>query len=295
MKRPPAGTIPHNFLGLDEKYARYHDARFVMVPVPYDSASSYMPGARHGPAAVISASYHLEWFDEELEAECYKCGIATLQALEVNLDGPKAMHEDLFKHTRRIVRDGKFPFGLGGDHSITSALVRAVMTKRRKLSILQIDAHLDLRDRFLGSAHAHACVMRRSFEMGASIVPVGIRAVSPSEHRFLKRNPVDPITSRDCHMEDDWVDRVLNALGDNVYVTIDIDAFDPAFAPGTGTPEPGGLDWYQVTGLLRLVAAEKNIVGADIVEVMPIPGQVVTEFLAARLAYKLIAYIQDKN
>ena len=291
-------TIPNNFLGLPDKYSRYADARFVVLPIPYDSAASYQPGARNGPAAIMSSSYHLEWFDEELEAEMYKCGIATLEALEPNLTGPEAMQKDIFTYARRAVRDGKFVFGFGGDHSVTLGLYRAAKTKHKTLSILQIDAHLDLRDDFMGSPHAHACVMRRAVELGAHIVPVGIRAVSPEEHRFLKRKtakqgrPITPITARDCHMQDDWVDRVLGDLGDNVYVTIDIDGFDPSFAPGTGTPEPGGLDWYQVTGLLRLVAAEKNIVGADIVEVIPLPGQVVTEFLAARLAYKLMAYIQ---
>ncbi|MFQ5495146.1 MAG: agmatinase [Phycisphaerae bacterium] len=294
MKRRPTDTIPHNFLGLNEKYSDYNAARFAVLPVPYDAAASFLPGARHAPAAIINASYHLEWFDEELEVEAYDCGVATLDALEPSLDGPEAMHERIFKHARRVVRDGKIPIGLGGDHSVTAGLVRAVMTKHKKLSVLQIDAHLDLRDRFLGSRFAHACVMRRCLEMGATIVPVGIRAVSPSEHRFVKRHPIEPITARDCHMEDEWIDRVLNGLGEKVYVTMDIDAFDPSFAPGTGTPEPGGLDWYQVTGLLRLVAAEKRIVGADIVEVLPIPGQVVTEFLAARLAYKLMAYIQHE-
>ena len=292
-------TIPFNFLGLDPRHSAYDSARFVVLPIPYDLATTYMPGARKGPAAIISASHHLEWFDEELEAECYKCGIATLDALEPNVDGPAAMERDIFRMARRVVRDGKFPLALGGDHSITLGLVRATMTKHKKLSVLQIDAHLDLRNEYLGSPRCHACVMRRVFEHGAKIVPVGIRAVSPEEHRFLKKNPIEPITARDCYMEavtdcaeDDWIDRALNALGETVYVTIDIDAFDPACAPGTGTPEPGGLDWFQVTALLRLVAAEKNVVGADIVEVMPVPGQVVTEFLAARLAYKLMGYIE---
>ena len=288
-------TLPRNFLGIPKRYSRYDGARFAVLPVPYDQAASYMPGARHGPEAVISASDHVEWFDEELQGEFYRCGIATMDAIEPNLDGPAVMEQALFRAAKRVVRDGKFLFSLGGDHSISAGLVRAVMTKYRKLSVLQIDAHLDLRDSFLGSAHAHACVMRRVLEMGASVVPVGIRTAAQEEHRFLKRGPVSPITARDCHMEDDWVDRVLNALGDTVYVTIDIDGFDPAYAPGTGTPEPGGLDWYQVIGLLRLVAAEKNIVAADIVEVMPIPGQVVTEFLAARLAYKLMVYVQQRS
>lgn len=285
-------TLPNNFLGLDEKYSRYDDARFAVLPIPYDSTTSYLSGARKGPAAIISASQQLEWFDEELQAECYKCGIATLDPVEPDMMGPEAMHEALYKHARRVVRDGKFLLGLGGEHGISSALVRAVMSKHKKLSVLQIDAHCDLRESYQHSRYSHACVMRRIVELGASVVPVGIRALAPEEHRYLKRSPIDPITARDCHMDDDWVDRALDALGDTVYVTIDIDAFDPAFAPGTGTPEPGGLDWYQVTALLRLVAAEKTVVGADIVEVMPIPHQAVTEFLAARLAYKLMVYVQ---
>lgn len=286
-------TIAHNFLGIDPKYADYAKARFAVLPVLYDSASSYGSGARHGAPAIISASHHVEWFDEELERECHKIGIATLDAVQPNLDGPKAMEGDLYRMARRLVRDGKFPFGLGGDHSVSAGLIRGVMSKHKKLSILQIDAHLDLRNEFLGSRYAHACVMRRSHELGANIVPVGIRAVDAAEHRYCRAHGIEPITARDCAMEEDWLDRAINALGDTVYITIDIDAFDPAYAPGTGTPEPGGLDWYQVIGLLRLVAAEKNVVGADIVEVMPLPGQVVTEFLAARLAYKLMCYVAD--
>jgi agmatinase len=284
-------AIPFNFLGLEERHSRYKDARVAVLPVPYDSAASYASGTRNGPHAVIAASHHCEFFDEELMRDCHTIGVTTLDAVEPTAEGPQAMHEALFKHAARPVRDGKFLFGLGGDHSISSALVRAVMTKHKKLSVLQIDAHGDLRDTFQGSPYSHASVMRRIVDLGATIVPVGIRAICAEERRFMAQRRIEPITARDCHSTDDWVDRALKALGDVVYVTIDIDGFDPAYAPGTGTPEPGGLDWYQVTGLLRLVAAEKRVVGADIVEVMPLPGQVVTEFLAARLAFKLMSYV----
>jgi len=287
-------TMPQNFLGLPARYSDYRRARFTVLPIPYDSTTSFQTGTREGPAAIIRASQQVELFDEELETECHKAGVATLDPLIPNMASPKAMHEDVFVAAKRIVRDGKFLIGLGGEHSITSGLVRAVMTRHKKLSVLQIDAHLDLRDSWEGAAHSHACVMRRCLELGAKIVPVGIRNVSLEEHRFLKRRKIEVVTARQCHADDDWVDRVLNALGETVYITIDIDGFDPSFAPGTGTPEPGGLDWYQVTGLLRLVAAEKTVVGADIVEVMPLPGQAVTEFLAARLAYKLISYVQTR-
>lgn len=266
-------------------------ARFAVLPIPYDSTSSFLAGSRGGPAAIIAASYHLEDFDEELEIEPRRAGIVTLDPVEPNVDGPESMQAEIAKVARRAMRDGKFVFGLGGDHSVTGGLVRAAIGKHRKLSVLQIDAHCDLRDSYHGSRFSHACVMRRVLDMGASVVPVGIRSISPEEHRFMRRAKIEPVKARACHMDDDWVDRVLNALGDTVYITIDIDGFDPAYAPGTGTPEPGGLDWYQVTGLLRLVAAEKRIVGADLVEVMPIGGQVVTEYLAAKLVYKLMGYI----
>lgn len=286
-------SVPNNFLGLEAKHSDPAQSKYVVLPIPYDSSTSFHVGTRNGPAAIIEASQHVETFDDETGLEAWKPGIATLDPLEPDMSGPEGMHERIFKAARRIVRAGQFPLALGGEHSVTSGLVRAAMTKHKKLSILQIDAHLDLRDTFHGAKHSHACVMRRCVEMGASVVPVGIRSVSPEENRYLKKADIDVISARDCFEDDDWVERVLNALGDTVYVTLDIDGFDPAFAPGTGTPEPGGLDWYQVTGLLRLVAAEKRIVGADVVEVTPIPGQVVTQYLAARLAYKLVCYMEE--
>ena len=288
-------TIPNNFLGLEPRWSSYDTARFAVLPVPYDSAATFHVGTRFGPSAIITASQHVELFDEELETECHKAGIATLDPIEPNIAGPQAMHEDLYRFARRIVRNGKFLFGLGGDHSISSALVRAVTTKHKKLSVLQIDAHDDLRDTFYGSSYAHACVMRRICDLGVSIVPVGTRSVSPEGHRFMRRNRIETVTARQCREGDEWVDVVLDRLGDKVYVTIDIDGFDPAYAPGTGTPEPGGLDWFKVTALLRRVAVEKTVVAADLVEVMPIPGQAVTESLAARLAYKLMCYVQVKK
>jgi len=316
--------LPNNFLGLPARYCDYARAKFAVLPIPYDSTTSFQTGTREGPAAIIRASQQVELFDEELEGEFYKTGIATLDSIVPNMTGPAAMHEDIYAAARKVVRDGKTIIGLGGEHSITSGVIRAIMGKYKKLAILQIDAHLDLRNEWEGTPYSHASVMRRCLDLGASLVSVGIRNVSLDEQQFLRRagsarregkrradraqhsmprpiakgnkgGTVEVVTARQAHMDDDWVDRAINALGDNVFVTIDIDGFDPAYAPGTGTPEPGGLDWYQVTGLLRLVAAEKNIVGLDVVEVMPIPGQAVTEFLAARLIYKLIGYIQART
>ena len=285
-------SIPNNFLALDENDSRYRSARFAVLPIPYDCTTSFLSGSRNGPAAIIAASPHIECFDEELEQEFVSAGIATLDALSPNVAGPEAMQADILKAARRVVRDGKFLISFGGDHSITPALVRAVMSKHKRLCVLQIDAHCDLRNRYHGSQYSHACAMRRIVELDVSIMPVGIRAMADEERRFMERKRIRPITARECMEDDGWIDRAIDGLSDVVYVTIDIDGFDPSCAPGTGIPEPGGLDWFQVTKLLRRVAKQRTIVAADIVEVMPIPGQVVTEFLAARLACKLMAYVQ---
>lgn len=285
-------TAPDNFLGLPARLADYRRARFAVLPIPYDGTASFLAGARLGPRAIIAASQQVELYDHELGGEFAAAGVATLPPLLPNMSGPQAMHEDIFKAARPIVRAGKFLLSLGGEHGITSGLVRAVRSRHKDISVLQIDAHADLRDEYEGSPYSHACVMRRIHELGVKLVGVGIRNYSAEEARFMKRVGIKPITAVQCHTADDWIDRTLQDLTDHVYVTIDIDGFDPAYAPGTGTPEPGGLDWYDVTTLLQNVAVEKTIIAADIVEVMPIPGQAVTEFLAAKLAYKLISFVQ---
>ncbi len=287
--------IPDNFLGLDPEFSDPASARYAILPIPYDATTSYLAGARDGPRAVITASQQVEWFDEELEIEGHSAGIATLDPVEPDLSSPDGMHQRVFNEARRVVKQGKFLFGLGGEHSITSGLVRALMTRRRRLSVLQIDAHADLRDTYQGSGYSHACVMRRVHDLGANLVPVGIRSFSAKEHGFMKRAAITPITARQCHDTNDWIERAVDSLSENVYITIDIDGLDPAFAPGTGTPEPGGLSYYQVLDLLAAVTKAKTVLGADVVEVRPVPGQAVTEFLAARLMYKLICYTQSSE
>ena len=287
-----AATLPNNFLGLEPRFSDYRSARYAVLSVPYDSTTSFQAGTRMGPSAIIAASQQVELFDEELGGEFYRTGIATLDPLMPNMAGPEAMHADIFDYARRVVRDGKFPLTLGGEHSITSGLVRAVATRHKKFSVLQIDAHADLRDEYEGTPYSHASVMRRVLDHAVTIVPVGIRNYSRQEHVFIKKAGIEPISARECRESVEWMDRVLERLTDRVYVTIDIDGLDPAYAPGTGTPEPGGLEWYQVIDLLHRVTREKTMVGADIVEVAPIAGHHATEFLAAKLAYKLIAFTQ---
>ncbi|MCA9256935.1 MAG: agmatinase [Phycisphaerales bacterium] len=281
-----------NFLGLEPRYSDPKKSRYAVLPIPYDATTSFLGGTRNGPRAILSASQQVEWFDEEFEKEFHRVGIHTLDPIAPNAAGPEAMHNDIFRVAKRVVGAGKFLIGLGGEHSITSALVKAVMSKHRSVSVLQIDAHADLRDEYEGTPYSHASVMRRVLELGVPIVPVGIRNYSLDEYRFMKRRGFSPISARETRENPEWIEQAISSLTDNVYVTVDIDGFDPAYAPGTGTPEPGGLDWYQVTDLIRAVAMEKTIVGADVVEVIPIPGSVQTEFLAAKLIYKLIAQIE---
>ncbi len=286
---------PDNFLGLPERYARYDKARYAVLSVPYDSTVSFQVGTRSGPRAIITASQQVELFDEEYEREFYEFGVATLDPLFPNMAGPEAMHAEILTAAKRVVRDGKTLITFGGEHSITAPLVRAVNLKHKKLSVLQIDAHADLRDEYEGTKASHAAVMRRVLEQKVPVVPVGIRNYSLDEHRFMKKHHFKPITARETRNNVDWIMQAVDSLSENVYVTIDIDGFDPAYAPGTGTPEPGGMDWFQVTDLLKATTMARNIVAFDIVEVSPIPGSAQTEFLAAKLAYKLIAHIEGNR
>lgn len=284
--------IPDNFLALPARESEYHRARYAVLPIPYDATVSFQVGTRNGPRAIITASQQVELFDEEYGREFHRAGVATLDPLAVDVRGPEQMNRVIHAAARKIVRDGKFLIGLGGEHSITGALVGAVRSTYRKLSVLQIDAHADLRDRYEGSPYSHASVMRRVLEQKVPIVPVGIRNLSIEEHRFIEKRGLQLISARETRQNVDWMQDAVERLTEHVYVTIDIDGFDPAYAPGTGTPEPGGLDWYQVTDLLKAVAVYRRIVAADVVEVLPLPGSAQTEFLAARLIYKLIAHVE---
>lgn len=286
-----ADTIPDNFLGLPATDSDYKSARFAVLPIPYDATTSYSVGTRDGPRAIVTASQQVELYDEALGRESLKDGVATLDPVCPDARGPRETVEAVYQATRKPVRDGKFLIGLGGEHSVSSGLVRAVLARHKKLSVLQIDAHADLRDSYQGSPYSHACVMRRIHELGASAVAVGVRNYSAEEAKFIRSQKKQVLSARQCRDDANWIDQAVEGLTDDVFVTIDIDGFDPAYAPGTGTPEPGGLDWHQVTDLLAAVAESRRIVAADLVEVRPIPPNTVTEFLAAKLLYRLIGLV----
>lgn len=284
-------TSPDNFLGFDRRAADYRKAGFAVLPIPYDATTSFGVGTRDGPRAIISASQQVELYDEGLGRQTLTGGVATLEPLAPDARGPQQMVQRVYEAAGKIVRDGKTLVGLGGEHSITSGLVQAVAGKHGGLSVLQIDAHADLRDSYQGSPWSHASVMRRVHDLGVPAVGVGIRNFSREEAAFIRRHRKPIFSARFCRETPDWIEQVLSPLSNMVYVTIDIDGFDPACAPGTGTPEPGGMNWFQVTDLLAALARSRRVVGFDVVEVRPIPPNTVTEFLAARLAHRLMGLI----
>lgn len=287
MSKPawPTG-LPANFGGIEPPLDALATAAAVVLPVPYDFSTTYQGGTRWGPRAILAASQNMELWDDELGA-IHRCGIHTLPDIEPTALGPEAMVDRVAEAVGWILDQGKLPAVLGGEHSITAGCVRAAAQRVPGLSVLQLDAHADMRDRYLDSPYSHACVMRRVREQ-VQAASVGIRSMSEEEAIGMREHPVPLWSVRQFRaLKGDW-SPILDALTDTVFVTFDLDALDPGLLPGTGTPEPGGLDWYEAVDLLAAVAARKRIVGFDVVELAPLPGQVASDFLAARLVYRLI-------
>jgi agmatinase len=286
-----------NFGGLEGEEYETEEVRFSVLPVPYDLTASYVSGARNGPVAIIEASTHMEVYDDELCLEPWRAGIETLPMLESTTLGPGEMVKKVRSAAAGILKRGKIPVIIGGEHSVTIGLVMALKQSYPDLSVMQLDAHADMRESYQDSPFNHACVARRISEL-CPMVQVGVRSLSSGEAEFLK-NPAGKINhgikthyARDIIKGVRW-EEVVEGLTEDVFITIDLDVFDPSIMPATGTPEPGGLGWYDVLGLLRTVATKKRVVGFDIVELCPIPGNVAPDFLAAKLAYKVMGYINE--
>lgn len=287
----------YNFLGLAEEDSSYEEAKAVIIPVPYDSTTSYRAGTREGPFAILTASRQVELYDLDLQCEPLMSGVHTLPELEPDMQGPAATLANIENAVRAVVADGKFPVMLGGEHSITTAPIKAIKEKYGdSLSVLQLDAHSDLRDSYENTPFNHASVMRRVYDL-AEITQVGIRNTCRDEIDFIRSVSHDGIFwAHEINGPDlSWIDRVLKRLGENVYITIDLDAFDPSIMPAVGTPEPGGMLWYQTLHLLNRVIDEKNVVGFDVVELCPIPGNIASDFMAAKLVFKMLGRIFKKN
>jgi N1-aminopropylagmatine ureohydrolase len=284
---------PENFGGLPDEHSQYATSRAVIFPVPLERTTSYEHGTRNGPAAILAASRNMELYDEELELEPYKeIGIHTLPAIDTADGTLDEVISEIFTAQLGLLEDEKFTVALGGEHSLTPPLVSATAKKYKNLSVLQIDAHADLRDEYQGNPASHACAMRRVVEI-CPAVQVGIRSLSVEEAQAIPRLHTSVYWAKDIARAPlkSWIAKVLADLSPNVYLTIDLDGFDPAIVPATGTPEPGGLDWMQVASLVRAVADHKKIVGMDVVELLPQPGDHASDFLAAKLVYKCLGYI----
>jgi agmatinase len=250
-----------------------------------------MPGTRFGPRAILEASRQVEFYDEELDLEPFRIGIATLAEIEVHPGNLEAGLDQLAAVVSRLADAAILPFTLGGEHSLTIAPVRALKARYPELCVLQLDAHLDLRAEYQGTKQSHASVMRRVRELGVATVAVGIRSVSREEADYVHGEGAPVFLAREIREKGLPVDAILSKLGNPVYVTIDLDAFDPSCVPGVGTPEPGGLTWEEGLKLLRAVCERRQVVGCDLVELCPIPGQPLSDFFAAKLANKMLGYL----
>jgi agmatinase len=275
-----------NFGLLPEQYSSYDNASIVILPLPYDQTSTWIKGADKGPEAVIQASANMELYDIETDSQVYLKGIFTDSPLQTALP-PEGMVSLVQERITQLLTDGKFPVIVGGEHSVSIGAVKACAQKTEDMSVLQLDAHADLRDEYDDSKFNHACVMARIKEF-CPAVQVGIRSMDASEKQSIDTE--NTFFAKDILYSTDWIDKVISLLSDNVYVTIDLDVFDPSIMPSTGTPEPGGLGWYQVLPLLKKLCLGKNIVGFDVVELCPNENNKAPDFLAAKLIYKFLSY-----
>ncbi len=275
-----------NFGGHEVVYD-YQSSRIVILPVPYDETSTWMKGADKGPDAIMEASVNLEFYDIETDSEVHKKGIFTLDPL-TEKSTPEALVESVFRKTKDLCSEKKFPVIIGGNHTVSIGSIKAFSELYKDLSVLQLDAHSDLRDEYEGSSLNHACAMARASEY-CEIVQVGIRSMSADELPFADRARIFP--AHKLYYDKGLYDKALNLLKKNVYITIDIDVFDPSLVPATGTPEPGGPDYYELMHFLQKVSSRRNIVGFDLVELCPSPAGKTSEFIASKIIYQLLSYI----
>ncbi len=280
--------VHQSFLALTPEQSALESARAVLIPVPYDSTTSFRAGSRDGPASIIGASSALEDYDLELEADVSLVGIHTTPMLEPHMGGPGPMVERVRDAVAGFIRPGRIVGVLGGEHSLTPGSVQAHLESYPGLSVLYLDAHADLRDEYMGTSWGHASAARRVYDQ-CPIALAGVRSLAQEEHEFVRANdiPLWPSPPSGGGLD---ADAILEALSDTVYVSVDLDVLDPSIMSAVGTPEPGGLNWEQLTGLLRRVAESRRVVGFDVCELAPQDGPPACSYTAAKLVYKLAAY-----
>lgn len=295
--------IKSNFLGIEKEHSSFDKSKIVILPLPYEKTVSYGRGAKEGPEKILDASHFVEFYDEETAREIHReSGIATLEPLNFDKKkGEKAL-EQIYETTKKLLEANKFVVGLGGEHTISQALIAAVAEQHSNLSVLQIDAHSDLRDEYQGNRYSHASVMARVCEFvdPRRIVQVGIRAQAIEEAQFIKNRGITTMYAHEIRMGKYtrvlkfWYDVAIERLTDNVYVTFDVDGLDPSIMPATGTPEPNGLFWQETMTLLKRLGQRKKVVGCDVVELAPMKGLTYPDITAAKLVMKMLNYFIPK-
>lgn len=276
------------FLDMDPQFSELDQSKYVLLSVPYDKTSTFQKGADLGPQAILDASDSIELYDVVTDNEAYTAGINT-DDFQYNFDTPEAMVQSVYDRVKHFLNQKKTVGLLGGEHSVSVGAIKALSEKYHQLSVLQIDAHADLREEYHDSPYNHACVMRRAQEY-ANVVQVGIRSVCSEEREFIV--PENMFYAHEIRKNPNWIDQVINKLSDYVYLTIDLDGFDPSIVPGTGTPLPGGLSWYEVNDLLEQLFTHKKVVAFDVVELCPQPDDKTSDVLAAVLVYRIISWME---
>ncbi len=276
-----------SFGDFPSQYKKRATSKVALLPISYDGTSTWKKGADKGPEALLEASQALEWFDREVGFEPFRVGIYTHEIIK-DFSSPSFMVSTVEKKVKNILEEGKFYVGIGGEHSVSIGAIYAASGVFDRLTVVQIDAHGDLRDKYHGSKYNHACVMARAAEV-AEIVQIGIRSFDLCEYNKMDQSKV--FFAEDIYDNDNWIDKAIRSIpANNVFLTIDLDGFDPSVLPATGTPEPGGLSWYGALKFFKRLFEEKNVIGFDVVELCPNEVSAPSEFLAAKLVYKLIGY-----
>jgi agmatinase len=281
--------LPIKFGGIDNAYSAYEKSKVAIVPVPYGRTVSYKEGTEMGPRAILEASNSLELFDDEIGKDTYRIGIYTAEEMKLQMFPPEEMISHVENKVSSLIKDSKFPFLIGGEHTVTIGAVKSLLKNFKDMSVFCLDAHHDLRDTYKDSKFSHACVNRRISEM-CGITVVGTRSLSKEEKNFLTNENVNVFSVYDILDIPNWKEKIRDSLSENIYISIDLDVMDPSIMPAVGTPEPGGFGWYELLDLIRFIIQYKNVVGMDVVELCPIKNVVAPDFLAAKLIYRLIGY-----
>lgn len=290
----PVLGIKDNFLAIEKKYSGFNKSKIAILSAPYEKTTSYGKGTSKGPEAILKASHYVEFFDEETEKEvCFADGITALKPLNFERQTGKKMIDVLYKNVKSLIDAGKFVVTLGGEHSISTAPIKAHFDFYKDLSILHFDAHSDLRDAYDGSKYSHACFAARVAEFTDKITQIGIRAQCSEEFNFIKSSGISAFYAHEIHnagFSEEMMDIMISTLDMNVYITFDVDYFDPSIMPSTGTPEPNGFQWHETMKFLKRICDNRNVVGFDVVELAPRKGFTFPDFLTAKLVYKILNY-----